>query len=125
MNWKRFGYQCLAVLYPNCWIRFGNIDRSWDNKLWEAIEQGLVSHVGDYSAIIDGQLVWIENYPYASGALEFKAYAEAYCSRATALYLQRSLDEARIMDRLRGLDRHKIMDAQLSIIDQNRSKSVL
>jgi len=120
MNWKRIGYQCLAILTPLCWIRNGTeVDYKWDQQLWQAIEQGRISHVGEFSAIIDDQLVWIENYPYASGTLNLASdnrKSARYCSRATALYLHRSLDEARIMDRLRGLDKFTISKVHISLM---------
>jgi hypothetical protein len=126
MNWKRFGYQCFAVLNPNCWLRGGKTDCEWDEGLWQAIDQGRVSHVGEFHAIVGGVLVWIENCPYASGTtipteMPRRIFTHCvFCSRATAIYLNRSLPAARLIDKLMGFDQSAIHKAHNKLQFQSR-----
>ncbi len=102
MNFKRLGYQLLAVVNPAYWIRNNRTTKAWDKSLWDAIARGDISYVGQYEAVVDGKLVWIENYPYASGCSSCRASIPESCSRATAIYLHKNLRAARIEDRLAG-----------------------
>lgn len=104
---KRFKYQLRALFDPRCWTRIGEYDAEWDQWLWNSVEADLIEVVGNYEAVVDGQLVWIANHPYGSGAkstlrevLDIKRTPKTICSRATALYLADALPKIRVLTRL-------------------------
>ncbi len=102
-------YQIKAFFTPMCWTRNGVTDSLWDSILWKSLEDGKIELVGAYEAIIDGHVVWIENYPYASGRRRMSGRNDLYCSRATALFLHNQLKEALIFQRLKGpFDKHEV-----------------
>jgi hypothetical protein len=101
-NWLRIKYKLYALVRPDCWLR-GRTNREWDDELWAALEAGDISVVGQYHAGIGDKCVWIENHPYASGALDRPGGGSITCSGATALYLGHCLPAARIMQRLKGI----------------------
>ena len=89
------------------WVRNYRTDRKWDNKLWElASNLQNFKAIGMHHAIIGDSLVWIQNYPYASGLIceDGFGHGRKSCSRATALYLHDQLKKARILLILKGIE---------------------
>ncbi len=105
VNWTKLKYKLLVIVSPTYWMRTGKINKQWDKELWDAIECGLLSHVGQYMVVADGSLVWIQNHPYASGTKysDGPVNDEMMSSRATTMFLFSRLRETRILDRLKGI----------------------
>lgn len=104
---KRFLYKVWVVFRPSHWLKLGDIDPEWDNRLWDLLENEPIKFVGKYEALIGDTPVWIANHPYASGTSKASLHGddslashrgvdELNCSRATALLLGRKLKHGRI-----------------------------
>jgi hypothetical protein len=121
VNKLRIKYLLKTFVTPLCWIRNYRTDTYWDKQLW-----GLVSNlqnfeaIGSHTALIAGNIVWIENYPYASGCKQINGFSNSdSCGRATALFLHDQLKKAKVLLLLKGIDKetsdhlifaHKIED---------------
>lgn len=97
----RAWYTFLVILFPTYWIRTGaRYNEAWDIRLWNALIDGKTDFIGEYEAIIDDEVVWIVNHPYASG-VAIKGGFEYGCSRATVMLLRRSLPASRVISKLK------------------------
>jgi hypothetical protein len=104
MDWLKFKYQLRIAFKPNYWLRTKKADLAWDKELWAALIRGDIEYVGEFSAVIAGYNVWIENHPYASGTIHIlKRNIEKSCSRATALLLADELPKALLMQKIKGI----------------------
>jgi hypothetical protein len=104
MDWFKFKYQLRVVFKPTYWLRIKRINLAWDKELWGALIRGDIEYVGEFSAVIAGHNVWIENHPYASGTIHLlKRKTEKSCSRATALLLSEELPKALLMQKISGI----------------------
>lgn len=105
MDKLRFKYFLKTLFVPKSWVRLHKTDKDWDKELWESIQNlNNFTAVGSHNAIINDKIVWIENYPYASGQLSENGYGSKgpSCSRTTALFLQTQVEKARIILLLKG-----------------------
>jgi hypothetical protein len=58
-------YYWLKVLFsPSYWIMNNDYDREWDNELLEMMENPEI--VDSFYIRLNGKLLWITNWPYAS-----------------------------------------------------------
>lgn len=111
----KFWYHVKVLLTPLCWIRNSKIDKEWDSTFRKMLEDGKIEFQTYYEAYIGGYVVWIGNYPYASGCTSVKEYSgritELACSRATALFLGDELKKALIIQKLKGpYDRAEVLE---------------
>jgi hypothetical protein len=82
-------YKIKAIINPRHWLRNNSTHKAWDKWLWESLNNYELEEVGTYRATINGQRVWISNYPYASGS--FDGLDSFICSRATNILLREKL----------------------------------
>lgn len=104
INWLREWYTLLVAIKPTTWSRNQKTNWEWDAELWQLLLDGQIKFVGTHTAHIGDHIVWIENYPYASGSKY--SYKDAimrknFCSRATAQFLQHELKTARMLTALK------------------------
>lgn len=55
-----------VLLTPTCWVQVDEYSAVWDAKLNVLMRTHRFTHIGEYTAEIDGITVWIANHPYAS-----------------------------------------------------------
>lgn len=52
---------------PSCWLRNHHYSDEWDRRINDALDGGaVISEVGELTANINGERIWIANHPYAS-----------------------------------------------------------
>lgn len=53
---------------PSCWIRLKSTNKFLSARINEAIDNECpILAIDNYNVIIDGMIIWIENYPYSCG----------------------------------------------------------
>ena len=83
-------YKLRAVVSPACWFGGRRVSAEWDAWLWNAlVNDPVITDVDDFTASVDGVVVWIANHPYSSG-YSYR-YENLQCTRATAYLLGEKL----------------------------------
>lgn len=88
---KKWVYKLKAVFTPSCWFRNYKTHRGFDDWLWDSLNNFEIDICDQWTARINGKVVWIENAPYANGRLLTQGYIQYSCSRATAILLEEKL----------------------------------
>jgi|HigsolmetaAR202D_1030399.scaffolds.fasta_scaffold10221_1 hypothetical protein len=89
IDWLKLKYKVKAffVFIPQLGIRNKRTSKVFDAWLWDRLKSHRPECISEYTCLIDGRTIWIQNYPYASGHLNELGKPELYCSRATAVRL--------------------------------------
>lgn len=114
IDWKRKWYSLRAIVNRHCWCGPSNVNKKWDDELWELLNNNPIELIGSHKLYIGGKFVWTQNHPYASGSLctiiRSSANSTAildlgvHCSRGTSLLLGDKLRESRVFVMLRDHD---------------------
>ena len=116
---KKTWYAIKCMFRPPYWFRLYPIDREWDQKLWELLEANPIKFVGIYECVINEQIIWTSNHPYASGRKvdqkDRRYDMRRACSRATALLLEEKIAKNSLFAAL-GTDNNEYIMANGEIV---------
>lgn len=96
----------LSRLFKFFWLFDGPPNKIWDAKLNELMDSGKITKWSSYTITFNDKIeVWIENHPYASGAM-VSPLSNIHCSKKTKIrledYVNKFLEE-KLIERMKEL----------------------
>ena len=68
MRFLDYIYYCISIILdPRMWLMLFPYSRTWDNWVNKSLDEGKFTDIGEYTARLNGELIWIANYPYGFG----------------------------------------------------------
>lgn len=119
MNWNKLILKLQVLLSPSLWQRLGKVNKKYDEWLWNKMDegtneiephifQGTGGSVSKCSVMFAGEIIWIENAPYADARCNPVKY-ESYFnpSRVTALRFRKLYQEYKVQEILKKEEEFK------------------
>lgn len=91
---KKWVYKLKAIFTPSCWVRVDRTHRGFDAWLWDSLNSCEIKLLDEWTARINGKVVWVRNAPYSNGLLYIHGLFLLSCSRATAILLEEKIGKS-------------------------------
>jgi hypothetical protein len=86
------------IFCPAYWINTGSVNRAWDKKVQKMLENPRFEYMSRARIKLNGNLIWVENYPYRYGEKLIEQEwlwqeTNALPSRKTRIRLKKAVDK--------------------------------